>query len=123
MRREYPQVFGASCSDILSLIAAPDVFEKSLPVYTPHEGEILEKYCEKYGWPNVTHDGILMYDNTFFKDKTSAIKRGVEETEAYISRVSNYIVDLEEKLTKAKSEHEKAHHEFVKFKDCEVLSD
>lgn len=44
-----------------------DTFSKFLPVYTYENGRLIKTYCEEYGWPNVTHDGEMMYENTYFK--------------------------------------------------------
>jgi hypothetical protein len=58
---------------LLELLKQEDVFERSILVYTYHGGEILEKYCEELGWPNNTHDGLPMYDNTYSTDKDKVI--------------------------------------------------
>ncbi|AEJ01213.1 hypothetical protein Nit79A3_1380 [Nitrosomonas sp. Is79A3] len=59
-------------SDLLmleSLVKSEDKFDKSITVYTYDGGEIIEKQCEIPGWPNVTHDGDLMYENTYSTDR------------------------------------------------------
>lgn len=73
LEREYPALSAASPAEILELINAADSFSVSIPVYTYEGSQILEKYCEEPGWPNVTHDGCLMYENTFFASKDAAI--------------------------------------------------
>lgn len=57
------------------LIDTPDTFERSLTVYTCdyYLGTIIEKQCEEYGWPNVTHDGDLMYDNSFSANRSEVV--------------------------------------------------
>ena len=57
-----------------ALFEAPDVFARSIPVFAFVDGQVTEKECEEIGWPNVTHDGSLMYNNQFFLDKPSAIE-------------------------------------------------
>lgn len=50
-----------------ALLAKPDTFAASIPVYTWDASyAIVSHQCEELGWPNVTHDGALMYRNTFF---------------------------------------------------------
>jgi hypothetical protein len=57
------------------LIETPDTFERSLPVYTyDGAGNIIEKQCEEHGWPNVTHDGDVMYDNTYSADRDKVVR-------------------------------------------------
>lgn len=80
--KEYPQLYEASPEDILQLINTQDDFEQSLIVYTYQGGEIIEKKCEQYGYPNVTHDGQLMYENTFSADKSQVIEWAIQTAEA-----------------------------------------
>lgn len=47
------------------LIDEQDTFERLLPVYNIQSRRIVKMYCESYGYPNVTTDGQLMYENTF----------------------------------------------------------
>ena len=47
------------------LIDEQDTFERLLPVYNIQRRRIVKMYCESYGYPNVTTDGQLMYENTF----------------------------------------------------------
>lgn len=30
------------------------------------------KLCEEYGWPNTTHSGEIMYENTYFRTRGEA---------------------------------------------------
>ena len=47
------------------LIDEQDTFDRLLPVYNIQRRRIVKMYCESYGYPNVTTDGQLMYENTF----------------------------------------------------------
>jgi hypothetical protein len=98
-RERYPALIDATKREVLSLIKKPDTFKASLPVYTFDGGEILEKNCELYGYPNTTHDGSLMFDNTFFQDRTDAIAAAKRNTECSIKlmveRVDAIASDLE----------------------------
>lgn len=55
------------------MFAEPDTFATSILVYTYKGARIIEKRCEEPGWPNVTHDGEMMYDNTFSTDKNTVV--------------------------------------------------
>jgi len=56
-----------------------DKIDKKLPVYWCDNGILKEDFTEKYGWPNVTQSGELMYDNTHFKTSREAIKSGLKD--------------------------------------------
>lgn len=99
---EYPALRDASPRDILALLAEPDHFEQNLVVYTFDylTGAILEKQCEALGYPNVTHDGMLMYENRFSQDERkvarwaiASARSGVEMTCAAITRLESQLAD------------------------------
>ena len=98
LRDKYPALLDATAEEVLQLISNQDTFKVSLPVYTYDGGEIVEKHCEEYGWPNVTHDGEQMYDNTFFTDKKKAIEAAMADAvagvKAYAGQVEQYKTDL-----------------------------
>ncbi|SOC26234.1 hypothetical protein [Thalassospira xiamenensis] len=83
------------------LFAEPDQFERSLPVYTYEDGEILTKYCEEYGFPNVTHDGAMMYDNLFFKDLGDALKSAKIEAESAVRLCTQSFEEATRQLERA----------------------
>lgn len=66
------------------LIDKEDVFDKSLPVYTINDYHVVKEYCEEYGWPNVTHAGNMMYDNTYFRTKEEAYRYLLRDTSSRV---------------------------------------
>lgn len=86
---------------LAELINSPDVFENSLPVYTYDGGEVIEKQCGEYGWPNITHDGCLMYDNVFFKDRAGAVKKAKENAVSGVDFYTDKIIQLQAEIKKA----------------------
>ena len=64
---------------LLGLLASVDSFERSVPVWTWRGAEIVEDACEQPGWPNVTHSGALMYDNTFSTDRDETVGRAIAD--------------------------------------------
>lgn len=70
----YHKEMTADLGKLKELIDTPDTFAVSLPVFTYEGGEILEKQCEAYGWPNVTHDGLLQYNNTFSANRDTVVE-------------------------------------------------
>jgi hypothetical protein len=83
------------------LIETPDAFSKSITVYTYEGGEIIEKQCETPGWPNVTHDGCLMYENLFSTDKMAVVRWAKENAKAAVKLTINSILRLEKQLSES----------------------
>jgi hypothetical protein len=69
----YQSELEADPETLRRLIATPDRFAKAVPVYTFAGADIIEVLCEEPGWPNVTHDGSIMYANTFSPDRKQVI--------------------------------------------------
>ena len=69
LKETYPSLLEASAEEIVRLLGTQDSFSSSIPVYTYRGGEIIEKQCETPGWPNVTHDGCVMYENMYSTDR------------------------------------------------------
>ena len=103
LRKEYPELFSAKPEAILELIQAEDTFTRSIPVYTYTDDNIIEKYCEEVGFPNTTHDGVLMYNNMFSTDKDKVVKWAKRNLEAEIYILEENIQEKEESLKKYKS--------------------
>ncbi len=114
--RRYQQEFDADPDTLRRLIETPDTFTAGITVYTYDGGDILERECEQLGWPNVTHDGELMYDNRFSPDKATVvawakrsadleIKYGEERVEEVKRRLADCCARLNtEKANRAKLE-------------------
>lgn len=92
----------ANFAKLRELIETPDKFEHALPVFTYEGGDIIEKQCEEYGWPNVTHDGLLMYENSFSADRAKVVEwakrnaaAGVELAEHRIEEVRKNLAEVE----------------------------
>jgi len=107
---EYGALLTASPEKILSLLSEPDQFERNLPVYIVSDAKVIEEYCEAPGYPNLTHSGRLMYENTTFLDREEAdqcalkslgyrIKTWSERKE----QLSNEIDEIETEIALAKA--------------------
>lgn len=94
----YPALYAASAVELARLIAAPDAFAVAIPVYTYENGEILEKQCEEPGWPNVTHDGCMMYDNTFATDRDQVVAWAKRSAELAVQHMGDRIIEAERVL-------------------------
>lgn len=109
--RRYMAEMKADPERLKEVVLAPDTFEKSITVYTYDGGNIVEKQCEEPGWPNVTHEGDMMYENTFSTDKEKVIcwaKRnataGVELSQRRIEEIKADLAKMEAVLEKSKAE-------------------
>lgn len=83
-------------------MAAPDTFTASIPVYTYDDAEIITKLCETPEWPNVTHDGKLMHDNTYSTDKATVIRWAIENALAGCRWRATAVSDREAALADAR---------------------
>ncbi|MBN8422896.1 MAG: hypothetical protein J0L73_28565 [Verrucomicrobia bacterium] len=94
----YMQDMSADPDTVARLLAEPDEFSASLPVYTFKDGQVVEELCEKRGWPNLTHAGELMYDNSHFSTPEEAATHAKRELFSGIRIITEQVVDLDAKL-------------------------
>ena len=86
------------------LIETPDKFAASIPVFTyDYDGNITEKRCEEPGWPNATHDGFLMYENTFSTDRAEVVGWAKRELAAAAESARRSVADAECDLQKQRN--------------------
>jgi hypothetical protein len=97
----YHSEMTSDLAKLRELIEAPDSFANAIPVYTYDGGDILEKQCEALGWPHVTHDGCLQYENTFSADRTEVIEWAKRNAKAGIELWDKRIVELNADIAKA----------------------
>ena len=83
---------------LAALIKSPDTFAAAIPVYTWENGQIIECLCEEPGWPNVTHDGRMMYENTFDTDRAKVVQWAVESTRSWIVAIEGRVIQAETDL-------------------------
>jgi hypothetical protein len=69
---------------VKQLVETPDTFKISNPVFTFECGEVLEKRCEDFGYPNVTHDGLVMYENAFSKNRAEVVEWAVSNAKSSV---------------------------------------
>lgn len=82
-------------------IEAEDVFATSVPVYSCEGAVLIESFCETPGYPNVTHDGTLMYENSYYLSRAEAL-------EVFSQAASRSVEHREEAVTRAREELDKA---------------
>lgn len=82
------------------IIQEPDDYENLNPVFKIDDGKLIETFCENYGYPNLTIEGELMYENTFFKTKEEAVKYGIDECNGWIKMLEERKVELSKEIEK-----------------------
>lgn len=94
----YVKSFEADPQRVKETIDEPDCFTDSITVYTYDGGTIIEKKCEKLGWPNCTHDGELMYENTFSTDRAEIVARAIENAKCGIELTQEAVESNQKRL-------------------------
>ncbi|MGB0964487.1 MAG: hypothetical protein ACPGVY_17580 [Mycobacterium sp.] len=109
LRRYWDEIEAAGPDAVRELIEQDDEFEKSLPVFAwDHEsGSVVERKCEGYGWPNVTHCGVLMYENDHFADRADAVAYGLDNARSWVSYGKRELGEAEARVVKLRSELER----------------
>ena len=106
----YYDDMSADKAKLVELLNQPDSFKKSIYVYTYRDGQVLEKQCEELGWPNCTHDGLMMYDNSFSKRQGEIVKWAKHNLEIGIGfwkeRIEAAVKELAEKKERLKADEE-----------------
>ncbi len=101
----YMREMDADLDVLKRLVLSPDTFAgDGITVYTWEGAEILEKQCEVFGWPNVTHDGCLMYENTFSLNKSEVIFRAKREAKLRMKSAQE-VLDSYQKKTQEMQEY------------------
>ena len=99
----------ADPAKLRELIDTPDDFTASIPVYTyDYDGNIIEKQCEELGWPNVTHDGTMMYENRVFETRAEAVEKARLEMAARVESMIASVADAERDLRERRNRLAKA---------------
>ena len=104
LANNYPAVLAADPADRVAPLVTPDTFEEAIPVFAYDEGRIIVKKCEVPGYPNVTHDGVLMSSNVFFPEVAQAVQRARQNTAAAIDMTRQEVSRLESHLASARED-------------------
>lgn len=79
-RYQEEMIIDQESGELKRLVQLTDDIKELITVFTYKGGKIVKTYCEKYGWPNTTISGELMYDNTFFRTYNEAYKALLDNT-------------------------------------------
>lgn len=100
----YPEIKKSSPAKRLRYFRVEDIFNDVLSVFTYSKDKIIEKKAEKMGWPNVTTEGQIMYDNTFFKTKKEAIREATSDNEATLKWRQDKLIKLKSEILEVEKE-------------------
>lgn len=104
--KNYPLLMAASKEEILSDINEIDTFSENKKVFIVVHDEVLETLCEEFGYPNITHDGYLMYENTSFTSKNDALKYLLNSFKLDVKALKRVEDEAYEKFLEFKKERE-----------------
>ncbi len=105
IEKNAPDLLKASPEERLAQWQKPDQFTQNITVYTySDDGEILEKLCEVEGYPNLTHDGCLMYVNRFSSDLDQVVEWARSNANARVEMAERDVASCESKLTAYQAE-------------------
>ena len=96
--RRYWEEFHSDTSKLWELLEHPDEFSRDLPVFTYEGGAVVEYQCEEYGYPNVTHCGQMMYENTFFEKEADARMAGIRNARAGVDALERAVERTQQDL-------------------------
>lgn len=104
---------------VRALLAAPDSFATSIPVYTWEHAQIVQRFCEAPGWPNVTHDGHLMYENRYSLSENQVrewarddMAAGIQHRKARVARAQADLKAAQAELAAALEHWDTLHQQF-----------
>ena len=84
----------------LAALHAEDIFDTAITVYSYENNKILEHQCEVLGWPNVTHQGELMYDNLHSPDKALVVSWAKRDTMRRLEAIEQGFEDVKLRLAR-----------------------
>lgn len=109
----------ADMDKLREVVQSVDTFSAAIPVYTYDGGNIIEEKCESLGWPNVTHNGNIMYNNTYSKDKSQVVKWAkrnsssmVESYQLRAQDIKLQLIEVEAIVQKSKADLEKLNKDY-----------
>jgi len=99
----------AAPATLKRLVKAKDSFDKAIPVYTYKDAEIITEHCEELGFPNVTHEGNIQYNNTYSSDRAEVIEWMKRNAEASVELWQRRVEEDEKRLAASKESRDEAY--------------
>ena len=94
------------------LLESDDDTSSMIEIYSCEDGVLVTKYTEKCEYPNVTHDGYIIYNNEWFTSKKDALSEGISYCSSATKSLEEVIDDRERELEKIRERlaMQKHHH-------------
>ena len=90
----YEALIACNKARLLKIINEPEIPIDPKPVFTEAgRGRVIKVYCEEYGYPNITTEGELMYENSHFQNRAESLKHAKENRAAEIKWVGRDILE------------------------------
>ena len=96
---------------IHAFIDGIDEIENPLPVFAVIKGKLLSTTTDEYGYPNVTAEGYLMYENKFFVSKKAAIE----------NEIKNYIDAVRHREEQIAADEKQLEKDRAKLEDIKMI--
>ena len=94
----YQREIDESAFVFTELLRSEDQFDNNIVVYTYKDDIVIEEKCEELGWPNLTHSGKIMYENTFSTDRDIVIGWMMRNAMARVELVDSVLKEREQEL-------------------------
>jgi len=75
-----------------------EITPEMIPVFYVEDGEVIKEYSEACEWPNMTHSGDQIYNNTHFKTIMEAIEYGINDNHLGLKWALESLEEIKEKL-------------------------
>jgi hypothetical protein len=85
-----------------ALMARPDDFGPSVPIWTYRGDRLVEDLCETPEWPGLTHSGEVIYENTHSTDREEAFAFALSAANAGVEAAHEHVVEAETRLAQAR---------------------
>lgn len=106
LERNYPELAAATPSELKALAQAPDEFEANITIFTFRDGDIIECLCEKPEYPNVTHDGRMIYESRFSTSIEEVVVWAKRDLEIWTRNLDERIEQLEKELAETRQKRQ-----------------
>lgn len=100
--------------EMSDIICGDDDIADPLPVWTFDHGALIETTTDRYGWPNTTREGKVMYENTHFRTREEAIEKGIQEYRISVELMERIVDDQRKKLERTQNDLA-THREYLDF--------
>lgn len=100
----YPRLLNAPRSEIVRLLAEPDEFTQSIPVFLVEDSLIMELQCEELNAMQVTHDGVVIKGH-FSDTHQGAAAMLLRKLRRHVAQDAASVIEAQHALDRAVQRH------------------